>query len=384
MTSPRHFVSVWNPSYAHDAMEQHLQLLLAFAAQRRADAIDADDVYVWWGKVRSGNRLEEQKHLDDARAIAAELDDGARDEVQLYLTDYRSLYVADVEEIQFGELPEAEREHVPAYYAEQRLNCDYWWRVNDIRRLVADDLQAVIRELKPLKNEHYHGKSVSLYGGMVDLPLFVTRSDGRRFFERSERDLSTGGELWAELDARVATGVATIERELRDNVIGETAWLALEPTTRTFIATGENDFRAHRADPAYDFGAVIVSFAKALEVQINTVLRRAVAKMKPASRLAKVGGRTVDLAEHGSLVLGDIVQVLTGEPALAKGLAETITESAWFTGTLPVVLDALRTVRNQAAHGGRVDRATATHWRNRLLGVGSEGELVALARVRMK
>lgn len=380
----RHFVSVWNPSYADDAMEQHLALLLALAERRRAGEIADDEVYIWWGKVRSDNRLTPQKNLDDARAIAAELDAGTRAETQLYLTDYRALYVAEVEEIQFGELPPEEASHVPAYYKTAKLRCDFWWRLFDLRRLVTDDLNAVIEELRALRNEHYHGRPVSLYGGMVDLPLFVTRDDGRRFFAEAERDVATGGKLWAEFDANIATGVAGIERELRENLIGERAWSALEAPARTFIATGEKMFRDSRNDMATDFAPVLTSFSKALEVQVNAILRRATARMKLPARQAKVGGRTVDLVEHGSLMLGDIVNVLTGEPALIRALADTVTESAWFTGQLPIVLDGFRDVRNDGTHEKRIDRATATLWRNQLLGVGCTGHFVELSRVKLK
>ena len=58
-----------------------------------------------------------------------------------------------------------------------------------------------------------------------------------------------------------------MERDLRENLFGEQAWRALEATARRFIATGEKLFREHRADPAFDFGPVVRSFAKALEVQ---------------------------------------------------------------------------------------------------------------------
>ena len=255
-TSParpeRHFVSVWNPSYADDAMEQHLELLLSLAREHVAKRLAADDLYIWWGKVRSPNRQTAQVHLDDAKSVAAELDAGARTETQLYLTDYRSLYVADVDAIHFGELPESEGSHVPGYYRREKLSADYWFRVLDVRRLVTDDLNGVIRELKALRNVHYSDKPVSLYGGMVDLPLFVTRPDGRRFFDEEERDAITGERLWAEFDAEVGTGVAAIERDLRDNLFGERAWLGLEMTARTFIATGEGVFRAHRADNGFD------------------------------------------------------------------------------------------------------------------------------------
>jgi hypothetical protein len=57
---------------------------------------------------------------------------------------------------------------------------------------------------------------------------------------------------------------------------------------------------------------------------------------------------------------------------------------AWFTGELPVVLDAFAGVRNAAAHGERIDRRTATEWRDRVLGVGCVGEIVELAKVRVK
>jgi hypothetical protein len=49
------------------------------------------------------------------------------------------------------------------------------------------------------------------------------------------------------------------------------------------------------------------------------------------------------------------------------------------------MLDALAEVRNAAAHGKeRIDRRRATEWRDRILGVGSVGEIVELARVRVK
>lgn len=380
----RHFVSVWNPSYADDAMEQHLEVLLKLAERHRAGEVADDDVYVWWGKVCSPNRQTPQANLDEARAIAAEIDNGARGETQLYLTDYRSLYVAEVEEIQFGDLPAEERAHVPGYYAARGLKSDFWWRLFDVRRLVTDDLNAVIEELKLLRNEHYNGRPVSLYGGMVNLPLVVTRPDGKRFFDQDERDVATAGRLWAEFDARTATGVAGIERELRENVMGERAWFALEPPARTFIATGEKMFRDARSDTATDFAPVLTSFSKALEVQINAVLRQAVARMKPGARQAKVGDRTVDLAEHGSLMLADIIRVLTGEPVLAKALAETVKEPAWFTGQLPIMLDSFRDVRNDGTHERRIDRATATLWRNQLIGVGCTGYFVELSKVRLK
>ena len=52
----RHLVSVWNPSYEADAMDQHLSVLLANATRFRKEECSEEEVYVWWGKIRSANR----------------------------------------------------------------------------------------------------------------------------------------------------------------------------------------------------------------------------------------------------------------------------------------------------------------------------------------
>jgi hypothetical protein len=91
----RHLVAVWNPAYASDldVMDAHVQVLLDAARRARGDAGDFDDVFVWWGKVRSANRQQPLARLGEVLALddAIEDEDGA--ETHLYLTDYRSLYV---------------------------------------------------------------------------------------------------------------------------------------------------------------------------------------------------------------------------------------------------------------------------------------------------
>lgn len=379
----RHLVTVWNPSYAKDAMEEHLAVLLGWAQRVESGEAGIDDRYVWWGKVHSRNRQTPQAHRDDIRKLDDALDDEGGEETQLYLTDYRSLYVGDIVEIHEGELPDDERRHAPRYYAAEQLACDFWFKLADIRLLVADDMLGVIAELRKLVNVHYGDGSrpVSLFGGMVDLPLVVERPDGARFFGDDERDLLTGGLLWAEFDATRGPGAAGMERELRENMLGAAAWMALEPTARGCIASAETTFRGHRHDPAFDFGPVVAGWSKALEVQCNAIIRRALADAPLGDRQAKVRDGTVDVTRR-TLTLGQLAHAIHEEPALSKALRVRLEHGAWFTGQLPAVLGGLAEVRNAGVHESRVDRATATQWRDQLLGVGCEGELVRLARVK--
>ncbi len=382
MSSVRHLVSVWNPSYDDDAMEEHLRVLREWARRHAAGEADADDVYVWWGKVKSPNRQAPMPHLPEVCAVGGQ---GEDDEVHLYLTDYRSLYVADVLDVSSDALAADEVAHAPAYYERKDLRCDVWFRLADIRRLVVDDTLAVVEELKKLRNLHYNERPVSIYGGMVNLPLVVTRHDGASFFDGAQRDLVTGDRLWAEFDAELGAGIAAMERDLRENRFGQMLWQALEPVSRVFIASGERVYREHRADPAFDFALVVMNFAKAMEVEANALLRRALPKLSGAERLVSTGqGMTQVLGEGPPLSLGQLARAVGGERELHQGLTRVMGTERWFVESFPSIADELAEVRNRAAHGGAIDRAAAARWRDRMVGVGCEGDFVAIGRAKAR
>lgn len=385
---PRHLVGVWNPAYAVDAMDATIAMLLRWAAAFRAGG-DEDEVYVWWGKVRSSNRQRPMPHLAQILELDAGLDADSGDapETHLYLTDYRSLYVAQVAEITVDDvLPDDdEHDHIPAFYGEHGFKCDCWFRLFDIRRIVFDDTLAVVDELRKLRNTHYNDRPVSIYGGMVDLPLIVTRSDGARYFDRDVREALTDGCFWVEFDA-ARTGIGHMEQELRDNVLGEAVWAGLDPAARSFVASGEALFRAHRHDAAFDFAVVAIEFAKAFEVQTNLILREALAGVPARDRYANVDGKSVDVAGDAHWSLGALARLI-GEDERLNHLLKTRLErpgAEWFTASLPPILRELSELRNPAAHSASIGRDVATALRNRLLGVGSLGGFTELARVRSR
>lgn len=383
MGARRHLVAVWNPLYQADAIEAHVNLLLDWMKRYRAGACSAEEVYVWWGKIRSPRRVGPLGHLDDVLGLETE---AARDdpgpETHLYLTDYRSLYVAHLGDITDDDPRDDDAAHVPAFYAREGVACDCWFLLWDIQRLVADDLVSVAQELHRLRNVRYHDQPVSLYGGMVDLPLVVEDAGAARYFDPLVREQVTGGRFWAEFDAERG-GLGAMERELRENLLGEEAWRGLEPVARTFLAAGERLYRDHQSDPAFDFAPVVVEFAKAFEVQVNALVRRALRGAPPDVRTLNVDGRSVDVVAEGPLRLAELRRLLE-EPNVVKFFRTRLEHGAWFTAELPPLLGALAASRNPAAHSERVSREQATAWRNRLLGVGCLGEVVNLARVRLK
>ena len=375
VSADRHLVAVWNPSYAIDAMHEHLVLLLRQIAEHRARVRGRDDVFVWWGKIRSENRQAPMAHFDDVLALGAALEK-RETEAHLYLTDYRSLYVGDLLDLTTDDVRGDDDAPVPAYYAD--LQCDCWFGLGDIRRLVRDDTLQVINELKKLRNVHYNDRPVSLYGGMVDLPLVVTRPDGARFFDRRERTELLEGRFWAELDAG-QSGQGAIERDLRENLLGDAVWAALAPTARTFLAAAEQTLRTNRDAPGFDFSGVVVNLAKVCEVQANQVVRAALALAKPEERQVRVRGQTLDIVTDGPLSLGELARAIREEEALRRALSARGRGARWLANEGTYALEELGRHRNPAAHSAAVSLPEALRLRDHWLGVGCQGHLVQLA-----
>jgi hypothetical protein len=384
----RHLVAVWNPVIASDAMEQHIRVLQDAARKYRHGKLREDEVYVWWGKLRSEHRTKPLPHLDDILSIEVEpCRDDPGEETHVYLTDFASLYVAHLGEVR-REPPEGREDgRVPSFYRklarERGLKgsaglADCWFKLWDIRRLVADDTTEVAYELRKLRNTRYGDRDVSLYGGMVELPLIVTSARSERYFDPAVRASWTDGRFWVEFDAE-QSGTGAIERDLRENLFGEDAWRALGPTVRTFIASGERMFREHLRDQMFDLGLALLEFGKALEVRCNNLLREALEPATGSERFLTVGGASQDITTF-QMMMSQIITLLK-QRTTAAYLRKTQRNGDYLTVALPEILTQFAAVRNKVAHQDLVERDVVIDWRNRLCGVGSDGVLVRLAEV---
>ncbi|MGW8267526.1 MAG: hypothetical protein ACWGSQ_14260 [Longimicrobiales bacterium] len=387
MTPTHHLLTLWNPSYASDAMDEHLRVLLDWAGRARRGEADADDLYVWWGRIRSPNRKGALPHAEEIGAIDSQIQSGV--ETHLYLTDYRSLYVAHLGEVTPANLPgdePGELDHMPHYYRSQFA--DFWFRLWDIRRLVGDDTPAVIEELKRLRNTRYHDRPVSLYGGMVDLPLIVTREDEVSWF--SDKDVLTEGHLWAERESELKGETERMARELRDNLLGPEVWAVLEPATRTFLASAEAVFRARRDDPAFDFSGPAVEYAKAVEAELNALLfpalRKGLAGKTEAERAVRLDSGLLDLGKRiPPQSLGTILLMLEKKAVVTKGVRKAfVHDHGWILGELPHCLRRIVDLRNPAAHSTSSTRDAVGTRRREVLGIGLEGVVPRLARVKLR
>jgi hypothetical protein len=152
-------------------------------------------------------------------------------------------------------------------------------------------------------------------------------------------------------------------------------------STRTFIATAEQIFRTNRGDPGFDFSGVVVNLAKALEVQVVTLVRRAFAGASEADRIITLEGKSIDLTKGTPLALGTLGRVLAENKAIREALGPRLINEEWLLSSGGKVLQKFAQHRNPAAHSQVVSREDARRLRNQLLGIGGYGDLVQLAAI---
>ena len=385
--TPRHLVAVWNPSYAHDPMHEHLRVLAEWNEKFHRGEAAADDVYVWWPRLRSPNRKQPLPHLTEILSLNEQIENDV--ETHLYLTDYRSLYVGSVADIAI-EHPREDHDlaHLPGYAHDR--HADIFFMLDDIRRLVADDTVATIEELKRLQNVRYDRAPVSLYGGMTDLPLIVERPEPRHWF--ADDGSLTEGRLWAEHDLMMRGETDKMSSELRENLFGDDVWRHLEYSTRIFLASAEATFRARRHDPAYDFSAPAVEYAKAVETEANALifrpLRKLYAQGNSVNRRVRVNDGELDLGDvvpHQTL--GTLVVLLSKNAEIRKAIPAVFQQKLdadFILGELSTYLGQIADQRNPAAHSHKMTRDACLALRERVIGIGQEGMISRIARAKMR
>ncbi len=388
MPEPRHLLSLWNPTYSNVAMDVHLRVLLEWAGLNQQGEADPSDVYVWWARLRSPGRKNEHPFKDQILELDQQIRDGT--ETHLYLTDYRSLYVGHLAEITAADIPKErpeEKNHIPSYVLKH--DAGFWFRLRDVRQVVSGDLAGTELEIQRLQNTIRPEKSVSMYGGIADAPMIVTRSPAVGWFEDQE-DL-TGGRLWAQMESQLRGESKRVARQLRDNLFGSMLWRTMEPATRTFITSAEAVYRSRADDPSFDFSTVAIEYAKAVEVELNALifpaLRTFVAHLPPKKReLHGTHGR-LDLGKPiPHQTLGALVRYLDKVGFVRKGIWTVMKHDAeWLlSDEVEKELQQLLKLRNPAAHSEITSGDVVREHRASLLGIGCEGLLVRILQAKIR
>lgn len=233
--------------------------------------------------------------------------------LQLFLTDYASLFVAKVTRmVASEELSEQEKRELesitPSYYASASLNVELWLIIEDMRELVRNDFVRVRDSLANFTTPHNGNHTYALYGNAYTYPLIVqskkeawyfrTHGDFRADSRRDLRALEFVADSNAKADSKRAfkadsqaltqdsngalphyhsifkseEQIAMRER-LIDYALGERAAGLLDVDCMDNLVSAELEYQANKGNPLYDSTGIVMWYARTFELELAAFMR---------------------------------------------------------------------------------------------------------------
>jgi hypothetical protein len=367
-------VILYNPYYNAEVIEDHVRIL--------NEASDVTQAKVGFGKVRSKRRDYEHPYEDRVDTLCDAI--APDNPLQLFLTDFSSVYVCYVERI-VRELGDVK---APKYYVD--LDVDRWFVVSDIRELARDDFGFVRdRFLSNLTTPNYGGHTFTLYGNRYDYPLMVRMKDRIDYFEgftEGERHFT-----------RVFKGsqYAQTQRDLIHFVFGKELFYRLHPDSAESLIAAEIDYREHMEDATHDFSAVAIHYGKVFENESYRFLKALFDRLlehNPSLENVQyeVQGRRYRLRDYLTQKPNmGTNKFLLGNPEIFNAYKTLYSDMRRYASLLGLLkfqfrqaADSITPVRNEASHGGVISLGECKQVRATLLGVGRTGILSSLLAER--
>lgn len=182
--------------------------------------------------------------------------------LQLFLTDYASLYVAKVVKI----AKNADESIIPSYYKDKKLSVEGFFIIEDLRELVRDDFVSVRDEyLANFTTPDYDNHTYVLYGNAYVYPLIIEQKQHLAYFDGDERHF---------LQLFKSAEFLHQKQVLADYTFGKQYLYAMNPDSFDNLIYAELEFHACKGDRLYDFSSVVLRYAKCFESECYLLIKR--------------------------------------------------------------------------------------------------------------
>lgn len=296
--------------------------------------------------------------------------------LQLFLTDYASLYVAKVVKI----AENADESIIPSYYKDKKLSVEGFFIIEDLRELVRDDFVSVRDEyLANFTTPDYDNHTYALYGNAYVYPLIIEQKQHLTYFESDERHF---------LQLFKSAEFLHQKQVLADYTFGERYLYAMNPDSFDNLIYAELEFHACKGDRLYDFSSVVLKYAKCFESECYLLVKRliSVLSQRDESVLSLTFTQMGKSFEVRSLLenkamLGAYNYLI--ENLLKTHIKEHLSdEFVKFCWKLTKQIAFIQRVRNPVAHTETASFEQANNLRARLVGVATQSVLVMMIKAR--
>lgn len=296
--------------------------------------------------------------------------------LQLFLTDYASLYVAKVVKI----AENADESIIPSYYKDKKLSVEGFFIIEDLRELVRDDFVSVRDEyLANFTTPDYDNHTYALYGNAYVYPLIIEQKQHLAYFESDERHF---------LQLFKSAEFLHQKQVLADYTFGKQYLYAMNPDSFDNLIYAELEFHACKGDRLYDFSSVVLRYAKCFESECYLLIKRliSVLSQRDESVLSLTFTQMGKSFEVRSLLtnkamLGAYNHLI--DSLLKAHIKEHLSdEFVNVCRKLTKQIAFIQRVRNPAAHTECTSFEQANNLRARLVGVATQSVLVMMIKAR--
>lgn len=361
----KNILILYNPYYQSDVIEQHLQIMI-------------DNEQVAFGKVRSKLNTTQNSFENDLEEIYQSVDE--TNHLQLFLTDYSSLFVAKVVKITNEDMSSI----APRYYKEKNLDVEKWFIISDLRELVRDDFKG-IRDyhLANLTTPNFGNHTYALYGNSYTYPLIVDMKYGINYFDDETKHYPNVFQTEEFLD---------IKNNLIKYSFGTKYVNYMHPDTINNIISAEIEYQQNYTNPLYDFSSVVIKYSKTIEQEIYILIKylfQMLTKQQPEimniSYNIQGCEHTIRDIFHNKPNLGTYKFLLKNEMILQSiDLYCDKSLKFYIIKDIPYYINLIQDIRNEAVHSKQPLHDDIHKLREKIIGITHESIIINLVKARYK
>lgn len=358
----KNLLILYNPYYNPEVIEDHIRILNQFS--------NITEAKVAFGKVHSKRRDYEHPFGDSIDDVCDQA--SSENPIQLFLTDFSSMYVCHVEKV----TKELEGVSAPEYYKD--LNVDRWFIASDIREIARNDFdyvrdQVIVKFTTPNFGNHTY----ALYGNRYDYPLLVEQKNPINYFEGFDEGERHFTRVFK------STQYATTQHDLMHYVFGKDLLYEMHPDSLESLVMAEVDYREHKDNATHDFSSIVIQYSKAFENESYYFLRKLfeILMMRDSDLENieyQVQGRNYTLYDYLTQKPNmGTNKYLLGNSDIYHAYTEYFNDYRKYGSLLSLLkydlknaTTTIQKVRNEASHGGQISKNECDEVRGVMIGVG--------------
>lgn len=334
---------LFNPYYEPHVIDKHIEILKEKGS-------------VAFGKVKSKLNTHQPFNLASYSTVSPS------NPLQLFLTDYSTLFVAKVTQI----TSKLHNVSAPSYYEQKGLEIEAWFIIEDMRELVHENFETTRDHyLSGFTTPAYGNHTYAIYGNQYQYPLVIEMKEEINYFPQDE-DIYYPNIYKSEKFQKTKSN-------LIHYCFGEHSQ-RLHPNSFENLIFAEMEFDENRENKLYDFSGVAIKYGKAVEYEAYLLFRAlffSLAKIKKEILEIKfeVQGRAYTIADLQSFKpnLGTY-KFLLSHPLITQTLEES--KIQWISNKLANSLGIVQKFRNFSAHEGKISLEEIIDLREKILGIG--------------